>query len=106
MSVKHGKSVCGSVRCSESACKDAYSRTVKGLGIDSLGEDEYAYVDVQIYMVGGCWHTATLAREDVDNLCNPKWRAKVGTFRVPTANGHLNIFTSMITSVEEMSDDH
>ena len=105
MSVKHGKSVCGSVRCSVSACKDAYSRTVKALGVETLGERDYAYVDVVIYVVGGCGHVATLTREDVDSLCDPKWRAKVDTFRIPTANGFMNIITSMITSIEETSRD-
>lgn len=102
----HGKAVCGSVRCTKKPCVEAYTRTLDSLGVDSLGQSDYAYVDVQIYVVGGCWHTATLTREDVDNLCDPKWRTRVGTFRVRTARGWLNLFTSMITSVEEMSDDH
>ncbi len=105
MSVKHGKLVCGSVRCAESACKDAYTRTVESLGVASLGESDYPYVDVVIYVVGGMGHMATLARKDVDDLCDPKWRAKVGTFRVPTPHGFLNILTAMITSIEETSRD-
>lgn len=102
----HGKSVCGSVRCSERQCKDAYARTVNALGVETLGEDAHAYVDVIIYMVGGAGHVATLAREDVDNLCNPSWRKRVDTYAIPTRNGGLmNIFTSMITSIEETSRD-
>lgn len=107
MSVKHDKEVCGSVRCDRLECLEAYERTCESLGIDSLGEGDYAYVDVVIYMVGGCGHVATLARKDVDNLCDPAWRKRINTFRVPTPNGFLNIFTSMITGIEETSrDDH
>ncbi|WPH58854.1 hypothetical protein SEA_LUCKYSOCKE_214 [Streptomyces phage LuckySocke] len=103
---RHGKAVCGSVRCSESPCVAAYRRTVDALGVDSLGQQDHAYVDVIIYMVGGAGHEATLTREDVDNLCSPAYRKRVNTFAIPTVSGgRMNLFTSMITSIEEISRD-
>lgn len=107
MSTKHGKAVCGSVRCERKECVSAYRRTVDSLGVDSLGQDECAYVDVFIYLVGGAFHTATLSREDVNSLCDPAWRKRVDTFNIPTnTGGTLRLFVSMITSIEERSDDH
>lgn len=102
----HGKAVCGSVRCTKTPCVEAYTRTLDALGVESLGQDDHAYVDVIIYMVGGAGHIATLTREDVDNLCNASWRKRVSTFKIRTGTGWMNLFTSMITSVEETTDDH
>lgn len=103
---RHGKDVCGSVRCSRKQCVEAYSRTVKALDVESLGQDECAHVDVVIFM-SGCNVAAHLARSDVEKLKNPKWRKACKLFTIRKGDGTcVHIVPSSINMIEEMSEDH